>query len=371
MVKKISYALRIAKSLLFCSVFLIKTDTNYKVMIGSSSVGNGIVTGVASVVTGFKQISNIRKGDIVVAHTTSGSWDSALQLSAGIVTESSCSHALLLGEQLGIPVIIGVVGATKKIIDGSLIILDCYQRTVCEAAKNHFFQWGTSAAIPSGYRSSYFTYPVHRHQPLHQGWQWMYDVGEDDQKSSFSIVDAAATIIKNSQDTHGRRYKGIDFNAKRLQRDKPVIKNYIINEVGRDIERSEAWYVNKQLACQIGGISEKVYHSRPLEFFKNRPEVEKVSDVELSDPEAIEYIWDGIVAFTQQGVAVTNETLGSFLFARLVDNMKIEEADKKVLKEDPVKMNDFVKNPGIIRDEYMKFNVRNLAIQYYLEKHCK
>ena len=179
-----------------------------------------------------------------------------------------------------------------------------------------------------------------------------------------------------------------------LQRDKDEIKNDILGRVTNDIEKS------KGLAARSGGyifvVDKKVYDSRPLEFFdffnvnvtigdeiknkeerqkrleeekqKKQEEIGKFFDFQISDPNAAPYIQKGIEDFfIEKEGKVSKQNLGDFLFGRLVDNMTTEEAKKEELKEDPKRMNDFVKETGPIRDQYMKLNVWNLSIQYYLE----
>ena len=372
-IQKIISTRSIVSIIFLCVLFifsLLAMESNYNkiVVVGDFGVG-GSVTGKACIIVERKQIDKVCKGNIVVAYTTHSSWDKALRSSSGIITETGgdSSHAVLLGKRLGIPVIVGATGATKKIVHGSLITLDCSKKAVYDAVKNDCFQFGEHK------QGAFFvdgSHSVYNYKPSHYDLQSLGEEVEGNQKNNLSIIDAEKKIIKNSNDTHNRYYNGIDFTLDRLQQDKPGIKSYI-NEVRRNIERSEAWYVNKLVACQIGRISEKVYHCRPLEFFKNMSEVEKVSDAELDKPETVEYIGEGFSDFVKQGVSVTNETLGNFLFNKLVDNMKIEEADKEILKKNPERMNDFVRESGTIRDEYMKINVRNLSIQYYLEKHYK
>lgn len=111
---------------------------NRIVVAGGKSVGDGFATGRACVVTKFDELKKICKGNIVIASSTNKSWNTALKLSAGIITEEggSNSHAAQLGKKLGIPVIVGVGEATKKIVDGSTISLDCAKREVYEMAEN-------------------------------------------------------------------------------------------------------------------------------------------------------------------------------------------------------------------------------------------
>lgn len=367
MVKKRLYIPCAIRTLFLYAFFMAHGGLLCTIMVGTSSLGSCVVTGTASVVTEPGQVGKVRKGDIVVAYTTNESWDYVLQDSSGIVTEKggTASHAILLGKRLGIPVIVGVEGVMQHISDGDILTLDCCRRMVSKSLNNNFFRARVPVVTHLGYGGYCSVSSLE---------SFCYDCGllnkeEDEQKSDSFIVTTSKNSIDNNNDISDHRHNGIDFTFTRLQRDKTIIKGYIIDEVGANIAASER--VSQGMACWFGGISEKVYHSRPLEFFKNKSEVEEVAEVELSDPETVEYIWQGILAFTRQGTSVTNEALGNFLFDKLVDTMNIEEEDRKFLKKNPAKMNDLVKNPGSMREDYMKFTARNLSIQYYLEKYYK
>ena len=68
----------------------------------------------------------IKTGDIVVAASTDRDYVAAIQNAGAIITEEGglTSHAAIVGLNLGIPVVVGVDGATKQLKDGSTITVD-------------------------------------------------------------------------------------------------------------------------------------------------------------------------------------------------------------------------------------------------------
>lgn len=98
-----------------------------------SSIDDGIVKGIARIITSSSQLSKVCRGDIVVARMTTVSWESVLCLAAGIITDhgDSNSHAALFGKKMGIPVIVGVGNATKVIDDGQVVVIN--------SSKNSFY----------------------------------------------------------------------------------------------------------------------------------------------------------------------------------------------------------------------------------------
>lgn len=103
---------------------------------GGASYGSNPVTGKACVVMKRKQLKKVRKGDIVIAPEINSLWYGGLSAAGGIIIEKgdTSSHALALGKKLGIPVIVGATGATKKIIDGQIITCDPIARNVYHVA---------------------------------------------------------------------------------------------------------------------------------------------------------------------------------------------------------------------------------------------
>ena len=101
---------------------------------GESAAGNGIdgtgcspgfVRGVARIVHDPASMT-LNKGEIIVAHSTDPGWIYLLTTCGGLVVErgSVLSHTAIIGRELGIPTVVGVVDAMTRIPDNSEIAID-------------------------------------------------------------------------------------------------------------------------------------------------------------------------------------------------------------------------------------------------------
>lgn len=89
------------------------------------AVSSGIVEGRARVVESLTD-AHIEKGDILVTIFTDPSWTPVFVSLAGLVTEvgGMMSHGAVITREYGMPAVVGVVGATKRIKDGQRIRLN-------------------------------------------------------------------------------------------------------------------------------------------------------------------------------------------------------------------------------------------------------
>lgn len=107
------------------STDLIKVELVNAVLGSGVGVGQGQITGIARL-AGPDVNQQFNPGDILVAPQTNASLLDCIHQASGLVTEeeSLTSHAAVIGLQLGIPVIVGVKGATGIIREGSVLTLD-------------------------------------------------------------------------------------------------------------------------------------------------------------------------------------------------------------------------------------------------------
>jgi phosphohistidine swiveling domain-containing protein len=337
---------------------LMGMESDHKKIVGGSFGVGGNVTGRAIVVTGHKQLSKISQGDIVVASTTHSSWNDALKLSGGIITEKggSGSHAALLGKKLGIPVIVGATGATKKIVDGSLIALDCIQSMVYEVVKNNY----CIIAPRNNYNFVNFV-------------KTEYGLAEDcfgqyiDMNNYSSFTQEESKIIKITHDDHRDFPHHIDFTLEQLQRDASCIKKHIFEKVAGDIQKAKI--AGKWLAWQWEGISYYAFDSIPFEFFNDHRGREQAF-ARLED--GIEYLLGLKEAFKNSMLGNTTEidesSLVEFLYKYGVDKLDVADEHRVVLKKDPAKMDEFVKNGIVKKEEYMDVTLRNCVFKLYLKQ---
>lgn len=97
---------------------------------GSALVGlgcsAGVVEGVVRVIASLDEVDQLRKGDILVTKFTDPGWTPALGLVSAVVTEVGglLSHAAVIGREYGIPAVLNLPGATKKLRTGQRVRVD-------------------------------------------------------------------------------------------------------------------------------------------------------------------------------------------------------------------------------------------------------
>ena len=86
----------------------------------------GRVTAVARVLHGPEEFDQMRPGDILVAGITTPAWTPLFALASGIVTDvgGPLSHGSIVAREYGIPAVLGVGEATRRIQSGQTITVD-------------------------------------------------------------------------------------------------------------------------------------------------------------------------------------------------------------------------------------------------------
>jgi pyruvate kinase len=108
------------------STDLIKVDVVTAVLGRGVGIGEASVSGRARVAHDSLEVNDFNDGEILVVPHTSADFVEAIRRAGGIITEddSPTSHAAVIGQRLGVPVILGVQNATSLIRDGSILTLD-------------------------------------------------------------------------------------------------------------------------------------------------------------------------------------------------------------------------------------------------------
>ena len=86
----------------------------------------GVAEGVARLIMGADRLSELKKGEILVAPGTSAAWTVAFNLIKGLITDggSVLSHPVIMARESGIPCVAGCVEGTQKIKTGQKVRVD-------------------------------------------------------------------------------------------------------------------------------------------------------------------------------------------------------------------------------------------------------
>jgi pyruvate,water dikinase len=92
----------------------------------------GAATGIARVITSSHDPGALEPGDVLVAEITDPSWTPLFVPSAAVVVNvgAPLSHAIIVSRELGIPCVVSVTDATRRIPDGALVRVDGDHGTV-------------------------------------------------------------------------------------------------------------------------------------------------------------------------------------------------------------------------------------------------
>lgn len=97
-----------------------------KLLIRGMSVGSKIASGEAHIILDAKNISEFKKGEVLVTDMTDPDWEPIMKIASAIVTNKGgrTSHAAIVARELGIPAIVGAGNATDVIKNGKIITVD-------------------------------------------------------------------------------------------------------------------------------------------------------------------------------------------------------------------------------------------------------
>ena len=85
-----------------------------------------MVEGIARVIMGADKLSELKKGEILVAPGTSAAWTVAFSFIKGLITDGggALSHPVIMAREYGIPCVAGCLQATQKIKTGQKVRID-------------------------------------------------------------------------------------------------------------------------------------------------------------------------------------------------------------------------------------------------------
>ncbi|WP_343713038.1 phosphoenolpyruvate synthase [Inquilinus sp.] len=98
-----------------------------RVLVTGRAVGERIATGPARIIADRKDLERFQPGEILVARSTSPDWEPVMKIAGAIVTDQGgrTCHAAIVARELGLPAIVGTIGATQVLSTGTKITVSC------------------------------------------------------------------------------------------------------------------------------------------------------------------------------------------------------------------------------------------------------
>jgi pyruvate,water dikinase len=110
----------------FSKLIEYKVTGQGKELVRGISVGSKAATGTVRIIMNPKQITQFKKGEILVTTMTDPDWEPIMKMASAIVTDHGgrTSHAAIVSRELGLPAIVGSGNATKALRSGELVTVD-------------------------------------------------------------------------------------------------------------------------------------------------------------------------------------------------------------------------------------------------------
>jgi phosphohistidine swiveling domain-containing protein len=105
-------------------------------LVGTSACG-GSITAPAAVLGDVREASHLRRGDVLVTRQTDPGWAPVFCLISGLVIERGgmLSHGAIIAREFGLPCVVGIKDATRRIEHGALVTVDGDRGTCSIAAQ--------------------------------------------------------------------------------------------------------------------------------------------------------------------------------------------------------------------------------------------
>jgi pyruvate,water dikinase len=103
-----------------------------EILVTGRAVGEKIAAGKAHIIADTAHLPEFKKGEVLVADTTTPDWEPVMKIAAAIVTNRGgrTCHAAIVSRELGIPAVVGAENATKLIPGGKEVTVSCAEGDV-------------------------------------------------------------------------------------------------------------------------------------------------------------------------------------------------------------------------------------------------
>jgi len=121
-----------------------------KILLTGLAASSGIASGVVRIIKDMKDLSKVKKGDVLVTKMTNPDMVISMQKSIAVVTDEggATSHAAIVSREMGIPCIVGTEKATTSLKDGQIITVDGTNGRVYEGKVSTTKQQNSKEILP-------------------------------------------------------------------------------------------------------------------------------------------------------------------------------------------------------------------------------
>lgn len=108
-----------------------RIDGSQDVLVGQGA-SPGRATGRVRIVKSVADFGAFEQGEVLAAHATAPAWTPPIERAAAVVTDAGtlAAHASLVAREYGIPAVVGIGDATRRLRTGQFVRVDGSAGTV-------------------------------------------------------------------------------------------------------------------------------------------------------------------------------------------------------------------------------------------------
>ncbi len=102
-------------------------NENREVIIKGRATGGKIGYGKVRIINDIEHMNTFKEGEILVTDNTDPDWEPAMKKAAAVITNRGgrTCHAAIVAREIGVPAIVGAIGATDRLYTGMEVTVSC------------------------------------------------------------------------------------------------------------------------------------------------------------------------------------------------------------------------------------------------------
>ncbi|WP_281747240.1 pyruvate, water dikinase [Helicobacter suis] len=107
--------------------YRFKTEEKREILLVGRAIGNKIGAGKVRVINSLDHMNIFKEGEILVTDNTDPDWEPLMKKASAVVTNRGgrTCHAAIVAREIGVPTIVGALGATESLYTGMEITISC------------------------------------------------------------------------------------------------------------------------------------------------------------------------------------------------------------------------------------------------------
>ncbi|MCE3038182.1 pyruvate, water dikinase [Helicobacter anatolicus] len=107
--------------------YKFKNNDEKEIIIQGRATGGKIGHGKVRIINDIEHMNTFKEGEILVTDNTDPDWEPAMKKAAAVITNRGgrTCHAAIVAREIGVPAIVGAVGATDRLYTGMEVTVSC------------------------------------------------------------------------------------------------------------------------------------------------------------------------------------------------------------------------------------------------------